>query len=309
MDKTKIILDTDIGDDIDDALALALLLKMPQVEILGVTTVFLDTDRRARIARKLIRLFGKDIPVYAGLRLGEGMHHNIDAVCCQYTPDIEAPCYAPENDMRADNGEAAVEFILDAARKYGKDLTLIAIGPLTNVGRAFCREPELMKQVRVVIMGGCFYRQFSEWNIVCDPRAAKAVIHAGGNLTCVGIEVTEQTTLNDAQQQIVMHNEQDEGMRYLSELVRMHHNYTGRNSCLHDVLAAYYVLYPQVLTTEEIVVRVETEGEYTAGMTINMYEMFHYLTEKYPGETVTVAKTVDLDAFFRGFFDLVYPNK
>ena len=77
MEKMKVIFDTDIGDDIDDALALALVLELPQIELLGVTTVFLNTDERARIARKMLKLWGRDVPVYAGIRNGEGMNHNI----------------------------------------------------------------------------------------------------------------------------------------------------------------------------------------------------------------------------------------
>ena len=71
MEKYKILLDTDIGDDIDDALALALALEMPEMELVGVTTVFQNTEKRARIARKMLSLWGRDVPVYAGIALGE----------------------------------------------------------------------------------------------------------------------------------------------------------------------------------------------------------------------------------------------
>ncbi len=301
----KYIIDTDIGDDIDDALALALALNMPEVELIGVTTVFLDTLKRARIAKKLLHLWGSFIPVYAGLAKGN-TSHDITAVPCQYTPDLEIPENEPENDPRLDGGEGAVDYLLRSAREYADALTIVAVGPLTNVAEAFRRDPEAMRKVRIVIMGGCFYRQFSEWNVLCDPDAAKVVLESKGDLTCVGIEVTEQTTLNDAQQAFLMKPAEDARYDYLAHLVRLHYNHTGRKVCLHDPLTMYYAVHPEVLTTEKILVKVETSGEVCAGMTVNMEEMFHYLPLPLPGDRVTVAKTVDLDMFMKGFFDIVY---
>ena len=309
MEKMKVIFDTDIGDDIDDALALALALELPQIELLGVTTVFLNTDERARIARKMLKLWGRNIPVYAGIRNGEGMHHNIHNRCCQYTPDLEDPQYAPINDVFTDEGRGAVDFIVENARKYGEELTLITVGPLSNVAAAVKMDPEAMKKIRIVLMGGCFYRQFSEWNIVCDPRGAKAVINADNRVTCVGLEVTEKTILTDAQQAAIMAPGKDEKMEYLAQLVRMHYSYTGRNACLHDVLTVYYSVYPQILTTEDLLIRVETEGEFTAGMTVNMDEMFCYLSQPLPGTRTTVGKTVDAEAFLNDLFKILYDGK
>lgn len=306
MEKMKVIFDTDIGDDIDDALALALVLELPQIELLGVTTVFLNTDERARIAKKLLKLWGTEVPVYAGIRCGEGMHHNIHNRCCQYTPDLEDPQYAPVNDVFADQGQGAVDFILENARKYGEELTLITVGPLSNAAAAVKADPEAMKKVRIVLMGGCFYRQFSEWNIVCDPRAAKTVINADNRVTCVGLEVTEKTILTDARQAVIMAPGKDEKTEYLAQLVRMHYGHAGRNACLHDVLTVYYAVYPQILTTEDLLIRVETEGEFTAGMTVNMDEMFYYLPQPLPGSRTTVGKSVDAETFLKDFFEILY---
>ena len=95
---------------------------------------------------------------------------------------------------------------------------------------------------------------------------------------------------------------------YLAQLVRLHYKASGRKAILHDPLAMYYAVQPQVLTTEKLVVKVETAGEICKGMTVNMEEMFHYLPGPMAGERVTVAKTVDLDGFMKGFFDTVYPE-
>lgn len=308
MKKRKYILDTDIGDDIDDALALALALEMPEVDLIGVTTVFRNTDQRARIARKMLKLWNRDIPVYAGLRQGPVKKQCIDDVCCQYTEKLNAPEYRAVNDMYADGGQGAVDFLAESARKYGSELTLVAIGPLTNVAAALQKDPEAMKQVRIVLMGGDFHRQFSEWNIVCDPDSAKAVLEGGCNVTCVGLEVTEKTRFNDRQQAFIMAAEQDEAHKYLSSLVRRHYDFTGVNCVLHDPLAMYYAVHPEILTTEMLVIQVETKGEITAGMTVNMDEMFFYKNEPQPGRRIAVAKTVDCDNFMEAFFRTVYPG-
>lgn len=304
----KYIIDTDIGDDIDDALALALALNTPQIELIGVTTVFLDTLKRARIAKKLLHLWDVHIPVYAGIAKGN-TGHDVNQVPCQYTPDLEIPEFAPENDPRVDGGDGAVEFLLWNARTYAEELTIVAVGPLTNVAEAFRRDPEAMGKVRIVLMGGCFYRQFSEWNILCDPGAAKVVLEGKGNVTCVGIEVTEQTVVSQQQQEFLMQPAKEPRYDYLAELVRLHYNYTGRKACLHDPLTVYYAAHPEVLETERLVIRVETSGDICAGMTVNMEEMFHYIETPMAGDRVTVAKSVDLAMFMNGFFDTVYRDK
>lgn len=304
MEKMKLILDTDIGDDIDDALALALALEMPEVELLGVTTVFIDTDKRARIAKKLLTLWGSEAPVYAGMNSGMSSDHSP----CQYTPDLAAAEYAPVNDPRADHGAGAVDFLVESARRYGARLTLVAIGPLTNVAAAIRKDPESMRGIRIVLMGGCFYRQFNEWNIYCDSAAAGTVLDGNQNVTCIGLEVTYQTGLNDAQQRRIMSAELDGKRRYLSLLVRLHNRATKRNAVLHDPLTLYYAVHPEILTTENILVRVETKGEYTAGMTVNMDEMYRYLPEPLPGKRLTVGKTVQAERFIREFLDIVFPE-
>ncbi len=319
MSMEKVIIDTDIGDDIDDALALALALQMPEIDLIGVTTAFLDTVKRARIANRLLKLWKREVPVWAGMRLGNKGWQNgsccagsliqkpdIDGTPCQYTKDLETGEYEPLNDSYRDGGQGAVDFIIDSAKKYGKELTLVMIGPMTNGAEAILQCPEIMRRIkRIVVMGGCFQKQFCEWNVYCDPESADVIERSGIDVTWIGTDVTFSTRLNDAQQQMLMHNEKDEKHRYLSSLVRAHFAYTHRNAVLHDPLTLYYVIHPEIVATEPVLMKVDLNSEHVRGMTVNYDSLYSYLPSPLPGRRQTVGKTVDAEAFLQAFFSLL----
>ena len=154
--KIKVIIDTDIGDDIDDAFALLFAMKL-EFDIIGITTVFRNTVQRAKMTKKLLCDFGRgyeEVKVYAGCAtpLAE-KKKNYPTLPC-YTSDADA--FEPDSE---DENEA-IDFIIESARKYGKDLTIIALGPFTNMAKAAMRDPEAMNSVsKTVIMGGAFYKQ------------------------------------------------------------------------------------------------------------------------------------------------------
>src|SRR5947209_7810960 len=164
----KIIIDTDIGDDVDDAFALALAVKSPELQVLGVTTTFGDTEARARIVDRLLGEVGRaDIPVLAGK--GTATKN-----------PMSQRKYGDSRFAKASHGDA-VEFLLDQIRKYPGEITLIAIGPLMNVGAAIDKDPATFHQLkRVVLMGGSVRRGYGdlgytppvapmpEWNILND---------------------------------------------------------------------------------------------------------------------------------------------
>ncbi len=293
IEKQKILLDMDIGDDIDDALALSLALEEPAIELVGVTTVFHNTDKRARIAKKMLALWGRDIPVYAGIPLGQKVDIPYQDTCCQYTPDLDAPEYSPLNNFYEDGGVGAVDFILRSARKYAGELTLVAIGPLTNVAAAIDREPETMKKIkRIVLMGGCFYNQFKEWNILCDPLAAKTVLGFQSEVVCIGLDVTECTVLTQAQHKRLLEDHHDEKRAYLASLVKLWTKFSGRVPTLHDPLTVYYVAHPEAIRTESTWVEVETEGDYTRGMTVDMDLINKFSPYRWDQHRVMVARQI-----------------
>jgi inosine-uridine nucleoside N-ribohydrolase len=181
----KVILDTDIGDDIDDAYALALIASSKSVRLLGVTTAFGETQKRAQIAAKLLSVMGrKEVPVYAG-RAGEFKVRE------QYL-------WAKDFQSKSLRSQPAVEFLRESIERNPGEVTLIAIGALTNVSDLLTTYPEVKPKIkRIVIMGGAVYVGYNnmappvvEWNIRCDPPAAKVVFQSGVPLVMAGLEAT-----------------------------------------------------------------------------------------------------------------------
>jgi purine nucleosidase len=174
-----VIIDTDIGDDIDDAFALALAERSPELKMLGVTTAFGDTRARAAIAMRFLNSTGaKDVPVYIGVptppktTLTQGVYG-----------------FVKMNDY-LNASDSGPDFILDQIRKYPHQITLIAIGPQTNLAAAFDKDPATFRKLkRIVMMGGSVDRGYQgpdgpgrpqpEWNIVCDVAAARKVFASG----------------------------------------------------------------------------------------------------------------------------------
>lgn len=307
MNRKKIILDTDIGDDIDDAFALFSAVKSEKTELLGVTTVYYNVADRAREAKKLLVAAGRgDIPVYAGY--GNPLWEQVNTTLhnCQYTQDLSDSAYDYENPGEGVYGESAVDFILDTVRKYGKDVTVIAIGPMTNIARAFNKAPEVMKGAKVVAMAGNFYTQFREWNIVCDADAAKTVVNNIEDITLVGLEVTSKTELSEEAYKTFMDFRGDAATDYLQQLVLGWKRINPKLPVLHDVLTLYYVTNPALIETEKRLIYVETEGKYGRGYTFNIDEMYSYRDQPTEGKRISIAKELDRELFFKEFFDDLY---
>ena len=266
--KQKILIDTDIGDDIDDAFALAFALRLDEIELVGITTVFGDTDKRARIAAKICRLAGVDVPIYAGV--GTPIDRDTRKTsCCQYTDDLADKRYAP-----VATGTAAVDFIADCARRYGEQLTIVGIGPLTNLALAFRAAPDAMRGVgKIVIMGGCFYAPHQEWNIVCDTAAARTVLESNARVYCVGLDVTRELRLDWKEQTYVLNRSEDGLEGYVASLARRWVSSFGRNITLHDPLALYAAVRSDVVFFEKSLVAVETDGRVTKAMTVVIEEL------------------------------------
>jgi hypothetical protein len=138
----KVIIDSDIGDDVDDAFALALAVRSPEVQILGVTTAFAETEARAKIVDRFLGEVGRsDIPVFAGKAGGK-------------TP-MSQRRYGEGSKFAKSSHADAADFILEQVKKYPGEITLVAIGPLMNVGEVIDRDAATFRKLkRVVIMGG-----------------------------------------------------------------------------------------------------------------------------------------------------------
>jgi inosine-uridine nucleoside N-ribohydrolase len=193
----KILLDTDIGSDIDDALCLAYLLAHPNCDLLGITTVTGEPDRRAQMASVLTHAAGRaDIPIYPGaaapILLEQRQTTATQAEAVSRWPHAE----------RFPRGEA-VDFLRRTIRAHPGEITLLTIGPLTNAGLLFAVDPEIPSLLKgLVMMAGLFTNQVSgfgplEWNAFGDPHASAVVYcaHVAAHRS-VGLDVTTRVVMS-----------------------------------------------------------------------------------------------------------------
>jgi len=256
MDKKRVILDTDIGDDIDDAYALAFLLSSPDVQLEGVCTVHGAVEQRARLARKLLRVAGReDVPVIIGLTGGGDP---------SAMPN-QAP-WASDTEIST-CGRDPVGFVGDRVAASPGQIYLAAIGALTNVGALLRDRPRTAKQLAgLFVMGGSIYRGYSvadrpqaEYNIRCDPAAARTVFAAGANLTLVPLDVTMSTRLSDEHMKRIGES-QAPLARALTALLPLWRKASGHNPILHDPLTAAMVVNPTLCATRNMRIEVADDG-------------------------------------------------
>ena len=183
MEHYRILIDTDIGGDVDDALALAMALNTPEIEIVGITNVYLANAWRAGVTKELLRVYGREqIPVCAGA----------EKPLIGWWDENRIPNSSPDyGEYRGEKLPHAADFIIRKAEETD-DLVLLAIGPLTNVGLALAKAPHIAKRLRIFMMGGQLNKAHPEWNIVCDPEAARIVFESGADVTMVGLDVTNR---------------------------------------------------------------------------------------------------------------------
>ena len=255
-----VLLDTDIGDDIDDAYALAVCLRHPGLQLLGVSTVRGDTELRAAQARYLLALEGHpELPVAAGNR---DALDSLVAVSRNCQAGV-VPAHEEERWRagRQDGVRALAEW---TAAHPGA--ILLTIGPLSNAARFAVEFPEQFGLLsRLVIMGGHLDANlpYAEWNIKCDPRAAQTVLGSGKPILMVGLDVTLQCCMGKEDLDQVRAARTPLAAA-LSAMTRMWQEQCDPASpplpTLHDPLAALAVAEPQVLRTVPRRVEIDRHG-------------------------------------------------
>ena len=268
MKKTTILIDTDFGDDTDDAAAFRLALSCGCLDIAAVTTVFGDTEKRAEMVLEFLSLYGKDdIPVAAGH--GKALierDHNAGPEPIQY------PVLKNRTGLLSDR--PAEDLIIQCVREH-PDLVILAMGSMTNLAMAFLKEPELMKGVQIIGMGGTFMNSSPEWNILCDPEAASIVMERSGRLIMMGLDVTKYLRISP---EMIdgWRKRKDPAMDYFLEGVSLFQKATGFPVTFHDVLLVAYLLDPETVSLQRGDYTVELSGSMTRGTLVslsNYYEI------------------------------------
>ncbi|MFL5667020.1 MAG: nucleoside hydrolase [Ktedonobacteraceae bacterium] len=268
--KQIVLIDTDIGNDIDDALALALALRSPELDVRAVTTVFGNTHQRARLAAHLLTTFGhEDIPVAAGVQIP--------------IQPRQRPSGVPQAAILDDHVEypalstlSGPELIIQTAQAHQGQLTLLCLGPLTNVAKALNREPNLFMAIRrIVMMGGTSSWPWPEWNIRSDARAAQIVLGAGIPVTMLGWNVTLRCQLQAKHIEHLRTNGSAQ-TQLLSQLLAIWQRHRPRWQpglpYLHDPLVVAALCAPELLKFEEMTARVLAHGPFKGFMVARLLD-------------------------------------
>lgn len=283
----KILIDTDIGGDVDDALALALALNTPDIEIVGITNVYLANAWRAGVTKKILKVFDReDIPVCTGAEkplIGWWDESRIPNSSADY------------GEFRGETLPHAADFIIRMAEQTD-DLTVCAIGPLTNVGLALAKAPHIAGKIRILMMGGQVTKAHPEWNIVCDPEAARIVFESGVPICMVGLDVTNRCQFTREEVDLVK-EAQNPRAQLLGEMMETFISNFGYLPILHDPLALAPLVWDDILTFQEKKILVETAGQYTRGLTVDC--------DWGDGASVQVAVDVHVSAFKQRLIDVL----
>jgi inosine-uridine nucleoside N-ribohydrolase len=311
MSRHKIIYDTDPG--VDDAMALVFQTLHPDIELLGVTSVFgnATVETTTRNACYLAQRFAPGVPVARGAAAPLeraapaplGWIHGDDGI--GNTGLLPA-------DTRSLDPRPAHRFIIDTVRAHPGEVTLVAVAPLTNLALALAEDPGIAGLVKqVVVMGGAFgtdgvhgnVTPAAEANILGDPHAADIVLGAAWRVTMVGLDVTQKTIMSTAYLAGIRDRARDAGQfvwdvsRHYADFHRTSADVEG--IYVHDSSAVAYVLAPELYTTRTGPVRVVTEG-IAVGQTLQKPSDMRVPAPEWDGRPpVTVCVGVDADAMLQ----------
>jgi purine nucleosidase len=289
-----------VGGDPEDSFAIMLALSSPELIVEGLTIVQgnVPVGKGYSNAVHLLGLLGRsDIPVFAGFarpmnsartRQIEGLERR--EALEQIAPPVEPPPGHPH----------AVDFLIEAVVGSPGELTLVTIGPLSNVAGALLRDPSIAQKVKgLVVMGGAAtvpgnITPAAEFNIWADPEAAAVVFRSGIPMTMVGLDVCEQTHLKGEAIR-TLENGPSELAHFVAQSalpwLELRRRFSGADDLhLYDSLAVAVAFRPALVSTREAYVAVETDGHYTAGATVT------YLQPK-KEPNATVALQVDAGEF------------
>jgi purine nucleosidase len=283
-----VIFDTDIGTDIDDAYALAALVHSPELQVLGVTTVSGNAVARARLAAKLMQLVGGNwprVPVFAGASGPEQYMRQADWAAGFTSPVLHE--------------SGAVEFMRREIDARPGEVTLIAVGELTNVAALMDGEPGIAKRIRAIsLMGGSIYRGYvpgskpePEWNIKSNARAARTVFESGVPLLIAPLDSTADLKLTSPMRVRVFSQgtQLNDALASLNSIWQQTNTWKAENPTLFDVLAVELANPHQPYRLKTMHIVIETDGSTKA--------------VDGPAANARVALEIDGAAFMRAFVE------
>lgn len=291
----KVLIDCDPG--IDDALALALAHGSPALDVVGVTTVGgnVELEHTTRNALCLVDYYGMDVPVARGA--GRPLVREPRTAADVHGETGLGGVVLPDPTTSELSDRHAVDFLVDRLAAEPGEISLVAIGPLTNIALALRKEPRIAEWARrLVIMGGAYGRGNStpaaEFNVHADPEAASVVFGAPWRPVMIGLDLTHQARADAA----VRAGFADLG-RLESELLTPCLDFYGEHSgghdagpAVHDACAVAYLIDPGLIETVPARVDVETHGRFTSGMTVTDFDA--------PVHNADVGTVLDRDAFW-----------
>ncbi len=317
----RIILDTDTG--VDDALAILLAMRSPELHVEAITAVsgnvhvdhcvrnILMTLEVAKPENRPAVARGEGKPLSAPITFADHVHADdgLGGVTRLLTSDGERAYPDPEDGL---SPTPAVDLILDTIERHPDEITLVAVGPLTNVARAIIKNPFRMRKLKeIVIMGGAFrvYGNVStvaEFNIYADPHAAQVVCDSGIPTLFVPLDVTMQAVLTapEIDHYAAKDNSTAAFVKDCTDhYVAFHQQRKDVDGCfIHDALAVAAVYRPDLFTMAEARINVETAGDLTFGMTVA--DLRSAFTPR-EGSNGRVCTDVDADAFISLFNERV----
>ncbi len=276
----QIIIDTDTG--VDDALGIILALNSPELSVEAITTVAgnVEVEKCTRniflilellqVNRALVVAQGEKKPLRKALFTAPEVHGSdgLGNITKEYPrPKVTLSPFK------------AFGVIINLAKKYPKQLTIVALGPMTNLAKAIRKDSRAMKQVKEIIAMGGAFRVFgntgplAEFNMFVDPDAAQIVLHAGIPLTLVPLDVTQQLALTREDVLTHLRKKKNPKMEFISKATKFYMKYHQKTEgwyggYLHDPLAISVAIRPEILRCVNAHVDVEIEGTFTRGMTV-----------------------------------------
>ena len=318
-----VVIDTDPG--IDDALAIVLAMRSPELRVELMTTVAGNTGLRSATdnARRLLALLDPDEPprlvrgaakpIRGRLNTAPEVHGDDGLAGLSRVCDRRGRPLFPASRGPVPSRTGAADAIVAKAREHGDALTILALGPLTNIARALEADRRAMRRVgRLIVMGGAIeapgnVTAVAEFNFHVDPEAADRVLASGMRITLVGLDVTRQVRLRWPVVREALHGDRSALARALRHFTRAWSS-SRTGMPLHDPLATALAVDPGLTRTRPLSVRVETSGVHTRGMSVADRRP-HRVARRRTGKQGTGGRTPFVDVAFevdaRRVLDLV----